>query len=368
MIAGGEWIYYQPQEETLRTIGSQEIDDSVPRDFGQEFGFYINDSWNLNEQVALSACIRASLFRSETNDDNGNTDQDKVYSNLEPRISFRYGLGKSAAIKASYNRMSQYVHLLSNTTGVLPVDQWITSNSTIKPSISNNFSIGYFRNFNDDKWESSVEVFYRRMSDLIEFRDFADLVLNPQLEDEILQGQGKAHGIELFLKKYTGKLKGNFSYTFSRTFVKVPLTSSEAAIDWFPAKFDRPHNFNLVMDWTVNRRSRFGLVFNFTSGRPITAPVSSYNLGNIVVPHYGNRNEYRIPDYHRLDLSYTYRRNAVRTKRYQDSITLSLYNVYGRKNAFSVFFRKENNQPAQAYRLSVLGSIFPSITYTFEFK
>ena len=368
MIVGGEWIHYQPKDETLTTVESQNIEDRVSRDFGQELGIFFNDSWNVNDKLAISAGLRASLFRYEERLGNGITSgQIDTYKNLEPRISFRYGLGNSSSIKASYNRMNQYMHLLSNTTGVLPVDQWITSNATIKPSNSDNFSLGYFRNFNNDSWESSVELFYRRMADLIEFRDFADLVLNPELEEEILQGEGKAHGIELFLKKHSGKIKGNISYTFSRTLVKVPL-STEFDLDWFPAKFDRPHNFDLVMDWTASRRSSFGVVFNFTSGRPITAPVSSYNLGNIIVPHYSSRNEYRIPNYHRLDLSYTYKRNSVKRKRYQDSITFSLYNVYGRRNAFSVFFRKENNEPAKAFRLSVLGSIFPSLTYTFEFK
>ena len=369
LIVGGEWIHYQPKDETLKTVESQNIEDRVSRDFGQELGLFFNDSWNVNDKLAVSAGLRASFFLYEERHDNGTgPGQEDTYMNFEPRVSLRYGLGNSSAVKASYNRMSQYMHLLSNTTGVLPVDQWITSNSIIMPSKSDNFSLGYFRNFINDTWESSVELFYRWMTDLIEFKDFADLVLNPQLEDEILQGEGKAHGIELFLKKHLGKVKGNISYTFSRTFIKVPLSTTELDSDWFPTKFDRPHSFDLVMDWTVTRRSNFGLVFNFTSGRPITAPVSSYNLGNIAVPHYSSRNEFRIPDYHRLDLSYTYKRNAVKNKRYQDSITFSLYNVYGRRNAFSVFFRKEDNQPAKPYRLSVLGSIFPSVTYTFEFK
>ncbi len=366
LILGGEWINYRPKDETLRSAGSQNFDEQVSKGSGRELGVYLNDSWEVNENLALSAGLRVSIFWSESSEDL--VSQDEQYTNLEPRVSFRYGISQSSAVKISYNRISQYLHLLSNTTGVLPVDQWITSNSGIKPSISNNFSIGYFRNFRQDTWESSVELFFRRMTDIIEFKDFADLILNPQVENEILQGDGRAHGVEFFLKRHSGKVRGNLSYTFSRTFVKVPLESEKFSSEWFPAKFDRPHNFNLVMDWTINRRSRFGLVFNFTSGRPITAPVSSYNLGNIVVPHYGNRNEFRIPNYHRLDLSYTYKRNAVKRKRYQDSITFSLYNVYGRRNAFSVFFRKENNQPAKAYRLSVLGSVFPSVTYTFTFK
>jgi outer membrane receptor for ferrienterochelin and colicin len=365
LMVGGEWIYYQPKDETLEIVGSQEPENDVHKDFGQELGLYFNDTWNITETIALSAGLRTSFLFTEEYQDSENNQQ---YTILEPRVSFRYGFSKSSSVKASFNRMSQFIHLLSNTTGVLPVDQWIVSNSKIAPSKSNNLSIGYFRNFTDDSWESSMELFYRRMTNIIEFKDFADLVLNPELEEEILQGDGKAYGMELFLRRHTGKLKGSLSYTFSRTYIKTPLLPSETAADWFPAKFDRPHNLNLVVDWTVNRRSRFGLVFNFTSGRPITAPVSSYNLGNVVVPNYSSRNEYRIPNYHRLDLSYTYKRSAVKQSRFQDSITFSIYNVYSRRNAFSVFFRKESNQPAKAYRLSVLGSAFPSITYTFEFK
>jgi len=366
LIGGGEWIYYQPNDEVLRTIGSQIQENSVRQDYGQEWGFYLNDEWEVNEKFALSAGLRTSVFFSEERRNIVSNDQH--YVNLEPRISVRYGVGKSSSVKASYNKMSQYIHLLSNTTGVLPIDQWVLSNSRITPSISNNFSLGFFKNFKLNNWESSAELFYRRMTDIVEFKDFADLVLNPDIEDEIIQGEGKAYGLEIALKRHTGKIKGSFSYTFSRTFIKAPQSSEDIDLNWFPTKFDRPHNLNLVMDWTVNRKSRFALVFNFTSGRPITAPVSNYSLGAVVVPHYSHRNEFRIPDYHRLDLSYTYKRNAVKKKKYQDSITFSIYNIYSRRNAFSVFFRKENNRPTQAFRLSVLGSAFPSVTYTFEIK
>ena len=338
----------------------------LPKDFGQEWGFFINDEWEINDKVALSLGLRTSLFLSEERrvQVNGNP----TFVNLEPRLSLSYGITPSSSFKASYHKMSQYVHLLSNTTGILPIDQWVLSNSLIDPSTSNNFSLGYFRNFNANDWESSAEIFYRTMNDLIEFKDFADLILNPNLEEEIAQGDGEAYGLELFLRRHTGKLKGNFSYTYSRTFIEAPVSIENDEYARFAAKFDRPHSVNLVMDWTVSRKSKFGLVFNYTSGRPITAPVSSYSLGNVVVPNYSDRNEYRIPNYHRLDLSYTYRRNAVKKKRVQDSITFSIYNIYGRRNAFSVFFRKETNKPPQAFRLSVLGSAFPSITYTFEFK
>ena len=366
LVGGVEWVNYQPQDEILTTSGSGTQEDRLTKDYGQEWGFFANDQWDLNDRLAVSVGLRASLFIAKERGPGQN--ENPTYANLEPRISGRYGLGNSSSVKVSYNKMSQYVHQLSNTTGVLPIDQWALSNSSIRPSTSNNFSLGYFRNFKSNTWESSAEIFYRRMSNIIEFRDFADLVLNPEIEDEIIQGDGKAYGLELFLRRHLGKVKGNLSYTYSRTFIRASVSEDNNDLDWFPTRFDRPHSLNLVMDWTVNRKSKFALVFNFTSGRPITAPVSSYRLGDIVVPNYSDRNEFRIPNYHRLDLSYTYRRNAVKRKRYQDSITFSIYNIYGRRNAFSVFFRKDNNRPPQAYRLSVLGSAFPSITYTFEFK
>ena len=366
LVGGVEWVSYRPQDEVLTTLGTGDQVDRLPKDYGQEFGFFVNDQWDLNDRLAFSVGLRTSLFLGEER--GPEEDENPEYLNLEPRISGRFRLGSSSSLKASYNKMSQYVHLLSNTTGVLPIDQWVVSNSTIRPSTSNNFSLGYFRNFKSNTWESSAEVFYRRMSNIIEFKDFADLVLNPNLEEEVIQGDGKAYGLELFLRRNTGKVKGNLSYTYSRTFIEASLSQDSDDLKWFPTRFDRPHSVNLVMDWTLNRKSKFALVFNFTSGRPITAPVSSYRLGDIVVPNYSDRNEYRIPNYHRLDLSYTYRRNAVKRKRYQDSITFAIYNIYSRRNAFSVFFRKENNSPPKAYRLSVLGSAFPSITYTFEFK
>jgi outer membrane receptor for ferrienterochelin and colicin len=366
LVGGAEWTYYQPEDEVLTTMGSTDEQERVLKDFGQELGLFLNDEWELNNKLALSLGVRTSIFLSEERRFQEKTNP--VYVNLEPRFSMRYGLTPSSSIKASYNRMNQYVHLLSNTTGILPIDQWVLSNSIIDPSTSNNFSAGYFRNFNANEWESSAEVFYRQMNNLIEFKDFADLILNSELEQEIVQGEGEAYGLEFYLRRHTGKVKGNISYTYSRTFIEAPILLESNELDRFAARFDRPHTVNLVMDWTVSRKSKFGLVFNFTSGRPITAPVSSYSLGNVVVPHYSDRNEYRVPSYHRLDISYTYRRNAVKKRRYQDSITFSIYNVYSRRNAFSVFFRKETNRPPQAYRLSVLGSAFPSITYTFEFK
>ena len=365
LVGGVEWIYHRPQDEVLSVTGSTTETDQVIKDFGQEWGFYLNDEWEATDKLAVSLGVRASMFSYE---ERGTSNLQDRFTNIEPRVSLRYTLNPSTSVKFSYNRLSQYIHLLSNTTGVLPNDQWIVSNSQINPAISNNYSAGLFKNFSGNSWESSAEVFYRQLTDVIEFVDFANLILNPDLESELVQGEGEAYGLELFLKKHTGAVTGNLSYTLSRTQIRVPSGIEGVQQDWFPAKFDRPHNLNLVANWTASKKSRFSMVFNLSSGRPITAPISAYALGDVVVSNYSARNEFRIPTYHRLDLSYTYKRNAVKKKRYQDSITFSIYNIYGRKNAFSVFFRKQDNRPVQAFRLSVLGSAFPSITYTFEFK
>ena len=362
-IGGGEWIYYQPKNERLSTIGSS-AESTLEKDYGQELSFYLNDEFNIGEKLSISAGLRTSMFQTE--DRRSQTPVNVQYSNIEPRLSARIATGETSSIKASYNKMSQYIHLLSNTVGALPVDQWIVSNSQILPSISNNFSLGFFKNFDLNTWESSAEVFFRKMDNLIEFKDFANLIMNPDIEEEIIQGNSQSYGLELFLKKHTGKIKGSLAYTFSRSLVSQEVTDGSQY--WRPAQFDKPHNVNLVMDFSVNKKSKLALVFNFSSGRPITVPVSSYYLGNTFVPHYSEKNVFRIPNYHRLDVSYTYKRNAVKRKRYKDSITFSIYNIYGRRNAFSVFFKKDQNNRPQAYKLSVLGSAFPAITYSFQLQ
>jgi hypothetical protein len=234
------------------------------------------------------------------------------------------------------------------------------------PKQANNYSIGFFKNFEFNQWESSAELFYRDMHNITETKSFANLILNPSIEEDIVQGDGKSYGLELYLKRNSGRLKGAFSYTYSRSLLYVALESGEEPV-WISSAFDRPHNLNLNLDYRISKKAFFALNFVFSSGRPITAPTSTYLLGKVVVPHYSERNEYSIPDYHRLDVAYTIKRNAIRRKRYQDSITFSIYNLYSRKNAYSVFFKKEKDTAAKAYRLSILGSAFPSITYNFQF-
>ena len=199
LTGGAEWVYYQPQDEVLSTLGTLNEESRLSKDFGQEWGLFVNDEWEVNNRWALSLGLRTSLFLSEERQPEEN--DNPHYFNLEPRVSLRYGVGSTSSIKASYNKMSQYIHLLSNTTGILPIDQWIVSNSQIKPSTSNNFSLGYFRNFKSSTWESSAEVFYRQMDNLIEFKDFADLILNPDLEHENRSGRGRSLWVGTLFKE-----------------------------------------------------------------------------------------------------------------------------------------------------------------------
>jgi hypothetical protein len=208
------------------------------------------------------------------------------------------------------------------------------------------------------------------MDNVIEYKDFAELLLNEHIETELLTGIGKAYGAELLIRKKRGALNGWLSYTYSRSFVKVESEISEETInngDWFPSRLDKPHNLNIVLNYNFNKSNSFSANFTFSSGRLIAAPDSYYIIDDVYIPEYTSRNQYRIPDYHRLDISYTIKRNVIRKKRYKDSFTISIYNLYARKNAYSIFFRKNTGSATNVYKLSVLGTIFPSVTYNFEF-
>ena len=364
---------------------------SVDKDRGQELAFYINDEFDIGDALSVSAGLRYStyqnlgpnelfLYNTESQElSRGNTvgstlfadgEVIKNYSALEPRVSLKIGVGLTNSVKLSYNRMAQYIHLISNTTASTPIDIWQVSTPYIPPQLANNYSIGYFQNFDRNKWETSFELFYKDIEQLVEYKDLPELLLNEQLETELLIGEGRAYGIELSLKKNIGRWTGQLSYTYSRSERLVQGETPNTTInngDWFPSNFDSPHNLNLTYKFQINRRHLLSANFTYRQGRPVTAPVAAYKIGNTEIPHFSPRNQFRIPNYHRLDLSYTINRNAVRTSRFKGSLSFSIYNIYFRRNAFSVFFRRVPGTPANAYRLAVLGTAFPAVTYNFEF-
>jgi len=294
----------------------------------------------------------------------------KSYAGLEPKISLRYSINSENLIKAGYNRAYQYINQISNTASATPIDIWQISNYYIAPQRAHNFSLGYYRNTQDNGLQSSMAFFYRKISQLIEYKDFAELLLNDHIETELVSGIGKAYGVEITLNKNTGRHRFESNYTYSRSLRQVISTALQDAINdgkWYPSNFDKPHVLNLNYIYKTSTRNSLSLNFTYSTGRPTTAPVSSYINSNIYnIPIYSNRNEYRVPDFHRLDAAYTIAPQSKR-KNNQHSYTFSVYNVYARKNAYSVFFVQKPFQKVSAYRVAVLGTVFPAFTYNFKF-
>ena len=389
---GAESNNYEVSPGSFKPVGDGSIAKPVELDIekGNETAVYLQQTFNLGEKLEIIAGIRYVNYRSVGPDDirtyqenvpkressvTGTTsysDNETIiaYSGLEPRFSMRFSIDETSSFKLGYNRANQYFSQISNTASATPVDIWQLSNIHVGPQRADNFSIGYYKNFRDNTLSTEFALFYRKIDNVIEYRDFATLLLNKNIETELLSGLGKAYGAELSISKNYGNHRFEGNYTFSRSLRRIPISDSQESINngkWFSSNTDKPHVFNLNYNYKMGEKSNLSFNFTYSTGRPTTAPVSSYansNIGNI--PIYSNRNAFRIPDFHRLDVSYTigpwgngeYREN---------SLTLSIYNVYARKNAFSVFFRQEPFQRVKAFRIAVLGSAFPAITYNFKF-
>ncbi|GAB3335212.1 TonB-dependent receptor [Marivirga atlantica] len=290
------------------------------------------------------------------------------YIGFEPRLSFRYLISEEVSLKASYFRTYQYLHLISNTTSATPQDYYVVSGPYLKPARGDQFSLGLFKNFSKNKWETSVEGFYKITDQAVDYIDGADITLNPRLEAGLVQGHAKAYGIEFLLKKKTGIFNGWIAYTFARSLRQFSQnTGSRVSINdgaYYPATYDQPHILSLVTNFELGPKTTFSANFNYKTGRPITIPINKFSYGPYLsILNYSERNEYRIPDYHRLDLSLTVKDNPSKNGRYSGEWVFSIYNVYGRKNAYSITF----NKYGKAKKLSILGSTFPSITYNFNF-
>lgn len=290
----------------------------------------------------------------------------KFYDGLEPRFSLNYSLSDQVALKASYNRMFQYLQLVSNTTAATPIDIWTPANQYIRPAIVDQVALGYFRNTSDNTFEFSAEVYYKHFQDLIDFRNGAELILNENLETELLEGEGRAYGLELLLKKPRGRWTGWISYTLSRTERQVDGINNN---EYYPSNYDKPHDVSLVLNYNINEKWNASANFAYMTGRPMTIPTGRFVYDGIVVPDYTGRNGARTPDYHRLDLSVNYEPPPKPGRRWRNSWNFGLYNVYARRNPYSVFFRPNEDNPnvTEAVQLSIFGNIIPSITYNFTF-
>ena len=289
-----------------------------------------------------------------------------AYHNLEPRLALKYMLSPESSIKASYNRMVQNLHLISNTNSPTPLDIWLPSSTYIKPLIANQIGLGYFRNFNKNMFETSAEVYYKKMRNVIDYVDGAELFLKENLETELLHGSGYAYGLELYAKKQEGRLTGWLSYTLARSMRKIPGINEGKA---YPSSYDRTHNISVVANYDLTKRWNFSTSWVFATGNPTSYPIAKYDVQGNTIYYYAARNSNRIPDYHRLDVSFTYDFKKNERRKVKQSLNFSIYNLYARRNAYSVTFRQNEDNPnvSEATRLSIIGSMIPSVTYNFNF-
>ncbi|WKK56936.1 TonB-dependent receptor [Sphingobacterium sp. BN32] len=345
---------------------------------GIEAAAYVSHEWKPFEQLSLIYGLRLNDFMVlgpgtfYSFDQDGEPTDEALYGssiikhhfNLEPRASMAYILNPQNSIKASYNRIAQNLHQLTNTTSSLPTDQYVLSSLNIKPQIADQVALGYFRNLNNDAYELSVETFYKFMDNQIDFRNGADLQANKYLEGELLFGIGRSYGVEFLVRKNKGKLNGWISYTLGR---------SERQFDgindgnWFAARQDRTHDVSVVGMYQLSKSWNLGATFVFNTGNAITFPSGKYQIDGTTMFYYTERNGYRMPNYHRLDLSANYEPNKE-NKRFNSSWSFGIYNVYNRKNAYIIDFRENEQNPnvTEAYKIALFG-IIPSVTWNFKF-
>ena len=293
------------------------------------------------------------------------------YNNFEPRFSIAYELSDNKSVKASYNRMVQYLQLVSNTASPTPLDVWTPSDNFIKPQIADQVAVGYFANLKDDAYSLEIESFYKTIKNRMDYIDGADLIANEAIEQVVLNGEMRSYGLEILFRKNTGKLSGWIAYTLSRSEQRTPgRTPEESGInngDWYRSAYDKMHNLAVTGSYKLSKKWNFGANFTLQTGQPVTFPNGQYEYQGITVPSYGLRNEDNLPLYHHLDISATLTPKQSETKKWKGEWVFSIYNLYGRKNAASISFRQnQDTGNNEALRLSIFGLV-PSVSYNFKF-
>ena len=301
----------------------------------------------------------------------GNNEVIATFDNLEPRFAASYSIDDNQSVKASYNRMTQYLQLVSNTSSPTPLDVWTPSDNYIKPQIADQVAFGYFKNFHEDTYSLEVETFYKTVKNRIDYIDGANLIANEALEQVILNGQLRSYGLELLLRKNTGKLNGWVSYTLSRSEQQTPgRNANEIGINngnWYSSVYDKLHNLAVTGNYNWSDKWSFGANFIMQTGQPVTYPNGQYQIQGITIPSFGLRNGNRLPTFHHLDISATYIPKPQKKKNWQSEWVFSIYNVYNRQNAASISFRQNNETGAnEAVRFSIFG-VVPAVSYNFKF-
>ncbi|MDP5122093.1 MAG: TonB-dependent receptor, partial [Spirosomaceae bacterium] len=289
------------------------------------------------------------------------------YWNIEPRLTVRYLINNRSSLKFGYNRMGQFLQLISNSITPLPTARWKLSDNNIKPQTGDFATLGYFLDWGRGVWGFSAEAYFRQTENLLDYTSGANLQLNPTIETQLLAGTGRAYGLELMVTKKKGSTTGWLSYTYSRSLQNLYATSTDTDTRWYPTIYDKPHGLNVILSTQTDKHNTFGFVFALNSGRPFTSPTGTYLLNGQSYPLYVDRNNDRTPTYHRFDLSWTIDNPSMRERRWEGSWVFTVYNLYSQKNVYSIFFLN-SSRGVQAYSLSVFATPLLSLTYNFKFR
>jgi hypothetical protein len=390
---GGKSMFYAINSGTYEPLHETSLvkRDVLQADKAMETALYISDEWELSPQLSVNAGIRYAIFNAlgprtyyqynpnmipyeSTITDTlsaGSGRIFKTYHGPEFRLSARYIIQDNLSVKAGINTMQQFIHKLSNTVIMSPTDTWKLSDANIRPQRGWQAATGLFFNSPKSIWETSVEVYYKKMNDYLDYRSGAQILMNHHIETDVVSSEGHAYGVELMVKKLTGKLNGYASYTYSRTFLRQHdklVANPVNRGDWYPTDYDKPHDFKLVGNYKFSQRYSFSLNVDYSTGRPTTIPAGKYYDAklNAYQVYYTDRNSYRIPDYFRSDVSFNIEPSHKLTLLTHHTISIGAYNVTGRKNVYSIYYVSENGR-MNGYQLSIFGTPIPFLTYNIKF-
>ncbi len=381
--------YIQPGSYTPPNDSSLVVPHFIQKERAWDGALYIDDKINLTNYMSVNVGMRISAYfvvgpgtelvyrpgfsksRSTIIDTlDFNTGQiSSRYAGPEPRISLNFRISDKNSIKLNYNRTRQYLHLLSNSASIAPTDIWKLSDTYLKPQVGDQLALGFYRMLFNNGIETSAEIYYKWIRNMADFKGGSNLIMNDNITEDIINVKGKAYGLELAFKKTEGKLRYSIGYTYSRTFIRSTSSLSEEIINegqWFPANFDKPNDLVITLNYIFSRRLSFSSNYTWSTGRPITYPVATYQMYDNILVDYSDRNKYRIPDYSRLDLSLTVNGNLRSNKLAHPNWTFSVFNLFGRQNVYSIYFKKVGDL-YKGYELSIFGRAIPSVTFNFDF-
>lgn len=385
-------ILYDLEPGQTNPLGDSSLVASLQldREMGLESAIYLGDEIVLSPRLSLYGGLRLSVFSAlgpgkvrsyapnlpreidfitdTTFYSNG--ELIKTYFGPEFRFSSRYKLDDEMSLKLSYDRTFQYIHMLSNTIAVSPTDTWRLSGQHIRPQMGDQLAVGLYKEFAQNGIEFSVEAYFKRLQNLLEYKDGANLLINEVIETDVIAAKGRSYGAELLLKKKAGQLNGWISYTYSRSLIQTQSPYESEQINggaWYPANYDKPHNLSIIANYKYNRRLNISLNLNYSTGRPITLPIGQYQLKGSTLAYFSERNQYRIPDYFRMDLAINVEGNHKIKKLGHSSWSFSIYNLTGRRNPYSVFSRRIDKR-IDTYRLAIFGTPIPTFIYNFELR